>query len=120
MVNIDIDKLVNVYNSSSTGSETEASRSPHTTVSIETDAQQKLELKLYLVTALVPFTAISRSLGYTQDDPDFTVGTTDEICQKILTNMKDKILFIQSLDWKDDIVFVRLLNWFAKVKILKK
>ena len=72
--------------------------STHTAVHIDTDAQRKLEFKLYLLRALVPFTTISRNLGYTQGDPDFTGGTTTEICHKILTNMKDKIVFIQSLD----------------------
>ena len=87
--------------------------STHTAVSIDSNAQQKLEFKSYLVTALVPFTTLSTNLGYTQEDPDFTVGTTDEICHKILSNMKDKIYFIQSLDRKDDIHLVGLLNCFA-------
>ena len=91
--------------------------STHIAVSIDTDAQQKLEFKSYLVTALVPFDPLSTNLGYTQKDPDFTVRTTDEICHKILSNMKDKIYFIQSLDRKDDIHLVRLLNWFANQKI---
>ena len=91
----------------------------HTAVSIDTDAQQKLEFKLYLVTALVPFTTLSRKLAYTQDDPDFNLRTTEEICHKILTNIKDKISFVQYLDWKDDIVLVALLNQFAKEKIEK-
>ena len=68
--------------------------STHTAVSIDTDAQRKLEFKSYLVTALVPFTTLSTNLGYTQEDPDFTVRTTDEICHKILRNMKDKVYFI--------------------------
>ena len=54
--------------------------STHTAVCIDTDTQQKLEFKLYLVTALVPFTTLSRNLGYTQDNPDFNLGTTLEIC----------------------------------------
>ena len=93
--------------------------STHTAVSIDTDAQQKLEFKLYLVTALVPFTTLSRNLGYTQDDPDFNLETIEDICQKILTNMKDKISFVQCLDRKDDIVLVGILNQFAKEKIEK-
>ena len=84
--------------------------STHTVVFIDTDAQQKLKFKSYLVAALVPITTLSTNLGYTQEDPDFTVRTTDEICHKILSNMKDKIYFIQSLDRKDDIYLVRLLN----------
>ena len=76
-----------------------------------------MELKSYLVTALAPFTTLSTNLGYTQEDPDFTVRTTDEICHKILSNMKEKMYFIQSLDRKDDIHLVRLLNWFANQKI---
>ena len=93
--------------------------STHTAVRIDTDTQRKLEFKVYLLTALVPFTTISRNLGYTQEGPDFTVRTTMEICLKILTNMKDKIAFIQSSDQKDDITFVGLLNWFAKEKVQK-
>ena len=64
----------------------------------------------------MPFTTLSTNLGYTQEDPDFTVRTTEEICHKILTNMKDKICFVQPLDRKDDIHLVRLLNWFANQK----
>ena len=71
---------------------------------------------MYLVTALVPFTTLSRNLGYTQDDPNFNLGTTEEICHKILTNVKDKISFVYR---KDDIVLVALLNQFAKEKIEK-
>ena len=93
--------------------------STHTALSIDRDAQLKLEFKLYLVTALVPFTTLSRNLGYTQDDPDFNLGTTEEICHKILTNIKDKISFVQYLYQKDDIVLVALLNQFSKEKIEK-
>ena len=76
--------------------------STHQAVCIDTDTQQSLEFKCYLVTALVPFTTLSTNLGYTQEDPDFTVRTTGEICHKILTNMKDKICFVRSLDiWSD-------------------
>ena len=71
--------------------------STHTALSIDTYAQRKLEFKLYSVTALVPFTTLSRNLGYTQDDPDFNLRTTEEICHKILTNIKDKISFVQHL-----------------------
>ena len=56
--------------------------STHTAVSIDTDGQRKFQFKLYLVTALVPFTTLSKNLGYKQADPDFTVGTTDEIVTK--------------------------------------
>ena len=80
---------------------------------------KKLEFKLYLVTALVPFTTFSRNLGYTQDDSDFNLRIIEEICHKILTNMKDKISFVQCLDQKDDIVLVGILNWFVKEKIEK-
>ena len=93
--------------------------STHTAVSIDTVAQRKLEFKLYLFTTIVPFTTLSRNLGYTQDDPDFNLRTTEEICHKILTNIKDKISFAQCLDRKDDIVLVALFNWFAKEKIEK-
>ena len=98
---------------------TETLYSTHTAVSIDTDAQQKLEFKLYLVTTLVPFTTLSRNLGYTQDDPDFNLRTTEEICHKILTYIKYKIAFVQCLDQKDDIVLVALLNQFAKEKLEK-
>ena len=66
--------------------------STHSAVSIDTDAQQKFQFKLYLVTALVPFTTLSRNLGYKQDDPDFTVGTTEEICHKKLIYERQAIL----------------------------
>ena len=92
--------------------------STHIALSIDTDAQQKFQFKLYLVTALVPFATLSRNLGYKQDDPDFTVRTTEEICHKILTNMKDKLSYVQCLDQKD-VVLVEILNWFAKEKVKK-
>ena len=90
----------------------------HMAVIIDTDSQQKFQFKLYLVTAPVLFTTLSRNLGYKQDDPDFTVGTTEEICHKILMNMKDKLSYVQCLDRKD-VLLVRILNQFAKEKIKK-
>ena len=76
--------------------------STHTAIRIDTDADQKLQFKSYLFTALVPITTVTTGLGYTQEDPDFSTGCTDDKCHKILTNMIHKIDFIQSLDRKDD------------------
>ena len=56
--------------------------STHTAVTFDTDANQKLEFKAYLFTAIVPITTVATGLGYTQEDPDFTSGSTDDKCQK--------------------------------------
>ena len=72
--------------------------STHQAVCIDMDAQRKMQFKCYLLTAVVPFTTLARGLGYTQEDPDFTFGTPEQICPKILTIRKDKISFVQSLD----------------------
>ena len=61
--------------------------STHQAVCIGTDAQRKMQFKCYLFTAVVPFTTLARGLGYTQEDPDFTFGTPEQICCKILTNI---------------------------------
>ena len=75
---------------------TETLFSTHQAVCIDKDAQRKMQFKCYLLTAVVHFTTLARGLGYTQEDPDFTFRTPEQICCKILTNMKDKISFIQS------------------------
>ena len=66
--------------------------STHMAVSIDTDGQQIFQFKLYLVTALVPFTTLSRNLEYKQDDPDFTVGTTGEICHNYFNEYERQAL----------------------------
>ena len=75
--------------------------STHQTVCIDTDVQRKMQFKCYLLMAVVPFTTLARGLRYTQEDPDFTFGTPEQICCKILTNMKDKISKKMTLCWSD-------------------
>ena len=93
--------------------------STHTAIRIDTDADKKLQFKSYLFTALVPMTTVATGLGYTQEDPDFFTGSTDDKCHKILMNMIHKIEFIQSLDRKDDVQLLALLHHFTNQKLQK-
>ena len=56
---------------------------------------------------------MARGLWYTEENTDFTTGTTEEICYKILSNMIRKIEYVQSLDITDD----PRLHLFAKTKM---
>ena len=76
--------------------------STHTGIRIDNDSNQKLQFKSYLFTALVPKTTVATGLDYTQEDPDFSTGSTDDKCHEILMSMIHKIEFIQSLDRRDD------------------
>ena len=67
----------------------------------------------------MPITTVTTGLGYTQADPDFSTGSTDDKCHKILTNMMHKIEFIQSLDRKDDVRLLALLHCFTNQKLQK-
>ena len=69
----------------------------HTAIAFDTDANRKLEFKVYLFTAIVPITIVATGLGYTQEDPDFTSGSTDDKSHKIIMSMIHKIEFTQSL-----------------------
>ena len=75
----------------------ETLHSTHTVIAFDTDGNQKLEFKAYLLTSIVPITTVATGLGYTQEDPDFTSGSTDDKCHKVITSMIQKIEFIQSL-----------------------
>ena len=59
----------------------------HTAITIDTDVHHKLQFKSYLFTALVPITTVATGLGYVQQDPDFSTGSTDDKCHKVITNM---------------------------------
>ena len=61
--------------------------STHTAISFYTDGNQKLEFEGYLLTAIVPITTVATGLGYTQEDPDFTSGSTDDKCHKVIMRM---------------------------------
>ena len=87
--------------------------STHTAVSINNDSVHKIQFQLYLKTALVPITSVARGLWYTEENTDFTTGTTEEICHKILSNMMRKIEYVQSLDITDD----PRLHLFARTKM---
>ena len=92
--------------------------STHTAIAFDTDANRKLEFKAYLFTAIVPITTVANGLGYTQEDPDFTSGSTDDKCHKVITSMIQKIEFIQSLNRDDDFQLLALLHHFANHKRL--
>ena len=79
----------------------ETLHSTHAAIAFDTDANQKLEFKSYLFTAIVSITTVVTGLGYTQEDPDFTSGSTDNKCHKVITSMIKKTEFIQSLN-RDD------------------
>ena len=87
--------------------------STHTAIAFDTDANQKLEFKAYLFTAIVPITTVATGLGYTQEDPDFTSGSTDDKCHKIIMSMIHKIESIQSLNRDDDLQLLVLPHCFA-------
>ena len=93
--------------------------STQTAISFDTDANQKLEFKGYLLTAIVPITTVATGLGYTQEDPDFTYGSTDDKCHKVIMSMIQKIEFIQSLNRGDDFWLLALLHSFANHKLQK-
>ena len=57
--------------------------STHTAISFDTDANQKLEFKGCLLSAIVPITTVATGLGYTQEDLDFTSGSTDASVTKL-------------------------------------
>ena len=93
--------------------------SKHTAIAFDTDANQKLEFKAYLLTAVVPITTVATGLGYSQEDPDFTSGSTDDKCHKIIMSMTHKIEFIQSLNRDNDLQLLVLLHHFANQKLQK-
>ena len=65
----------------------------YTAFAFDINANQKLEFKAYLFTAIVPMTTVATGLGYAQEDPDLTSGSTDDKCHKIITSMIHKIEF---------------------------
>ena len=79
----------------------ETLHSTHTAIAYDTDSNQKLEFKAYLFTAIVPIATVATGLDYTQD-PDFTSGSTDDKCHKVIMSMIQKIEFIQSLNRDGD------------------
>ena len=93
--------------------------STHIAISFDTDAYQKLEFKAYLLTAIVPITTVTTGLGYTQVDPDFISGGTDDKCHKVIMSMIQKIEFIQSLHRDDDCQLLALLHCFKSHKLQK-
>ena len=97
----------------------ETLHSTHAAIAFDTDANQKLEFKAYLFTAIVPITTMATGLGYTQEDPDFTSGSTDAKCHKVIMSMIQKIEFIQSLNRDDDFRLLALLHGFANQKLQK-
>ena len=80
----------------------ETLHSTHTAIVFDTNANRKLEFKAYLFTAIVPITTVATGLGYTQEGPDLTSGSTDDKCHKVIMSMIQKIEFIQSLNRDDD------------------
>ena len=93
--------------------------STHTAIAFDTDANRKLEFKAYLFTAIVPVTTVATGLGYSQEDPDFTSGSTDDKCHNIIMSIIHKIEFIQSLNRDDDLRLLVLTHRFANQKLQK-
>ena len=62
---------------------------------------------------------MATGLGYTQEDPDFTSGSTDDRCHKIITSMIHKTEFIQFLNRDGDLRLLVLLHRFGNQKLQK-
>ena len=80
----------------------------HMAVDIDDVLERKTMMKGYLLSAVVPVTTISKSLGLEQEDQEFTTGMTDAVCYRIIENMIRKIKFLQELPKSDHVVY--LLN----------
>ena len=72
----------------------------HATLSVvagDTDLVRVNRFKLYLLTAMVPITTISRGLGLEPDQHVDTTGTSSEVCKGILMDIIKKVQFLKQL-----------------------
>ena len=72
----------------------------HATVSAvahDTDLVRVNRFKLYLLTAVVPVMTLSSDLSLEPDQHVDTTGTSSAVCQRILTDIIQKVKFLQYL-----------------------
>ena len=90
----------------------------HATVSAvthDTDLVKVNRFKLYLLTAVVPVMTLSSGLGLEPDQHVDTIGTSSAVCQRILTDIIQKVKFLQDLLKSQRVL--ALLNRFITEKL---
>ena len=90
----------------------------HTTVSAvahDTDLVRVNRFRLYLLTAVVPVTTLSNGLSLEPDQHVDTTGTSSAVCQRILTDIIQKVKFLQDLPKSQRVL--ALLNQFITEKL---
>ena len=85
-------------------------------VSSDTDWERVNRFKLYLLTAAVPITTISHGLGL-EAEHVATMGTSSEVCKRILMDMIRKVQFLKYLPKCHRVL--ELLNQFISEKLHK-
>ena len=83
----------------------------------DSDLVRVNRFKLYLLTAVVPVTTISASLGLEHDKHVDTTGTSSAVCQRILADIIEKVKFLQHLPKSHRVL--ELLNRFISEKLDK-
>ena len=86
-------------------------------VSSDTDWERVNRFKLYLLTATVPITTISHGLGLEAEQHVATMGTSSEVCKRILMDMIRKVQFLKYLPKCHRVL--ELLNRFISEKLHK-
>ena len=66
-------------------------------VSSDTDWERVNRFKLYLLTAAVPIAMISHGLGLEAEQHVATMGTSSEVCKRILMDIIRKVQFLKYL-----------------------
>ena len=92
----------------------------HTTISAvacDSDLVRINRFKLYLLTAVVPFTTVSSGLGLEHDQHVDTTGTSLAVSQRILADIIEKVKFLQHLPKSHRVL--ELLNRFITEKLDK-
>ena len=83
-------------------------------VSSDTDWERVNRFKLYLLTAAVPITTISHGLGLEAEQHVATMGTSSEVCKRILMDIIRKVQFLKYLPKCHRVL--QLLNQFISEK----
>ena len=74
-------------------------------VYLDTSPSRKDTLKKYLVSALVPISTICKVLGFVDSEQLETHGESiEEICQKLLQNMRFKIEYLKSRNKNEHVI----------------
>ena len=92
----------------------------HSTVSAiacDTDLVRVNRFKLYLLTAVVPVATLSSGLTLEPDQHVDTTGTNSAVCQGTLTDIIQKVKFLQELPKSQRVL--ALLNQFITEKLDK-